>query len=108
MNSLKTLIFIVISSIFTVNTFAQVSFSSQKLVLAKQRFYDIQLSEESTAASIILSPEQSFSNTYLIAETDTLLLVKDADFSEVNRSQLIVLLLQSRISVYIREVLKGM
>lgn len=90
MNALKTLIFIVISSIFTVNTFAQVSFSSQKLVLAKQRFYDIQLSEEATAASIILSPEQSFSNTYLIAETDTFLLVKDADFSEVNRSQLIV------------------
>lgn len=90
MNALKTLIFIVISSFFTVNAFAQVSFSSQKLVLAKQRFYDIQLSEEATAASIILSPEQSFSNTYLVAETDTFLLARDADFSKANRSQLLV------------------
>lgn len=90
MNVLKTLIYIVFLSIFTVNALAQASFSSQKLVLAKQRFYDIQLSEEATAASIILSPEQSFSNTYLIAETDTFLLFKDADFNEVNRSQLIV------------------
>ncbi len=90
MNVLKTLIFIVISSFFTVNAFVQVSFSSQKLVLAKHRFYDIQLSEEATAASIILSPEQSFSNTYLVAETDTFLLTRDADFSEVNRSQLLV------------------
>lgn len=90
MNALKTLIFIVISSFFTVNAFAQVSFLSQKLVLTKQHFYDIQLTEEATAASIILSPEQSFSNTYLVAETDTFLLAKDADFSEVNRSQLLV------------------
>lgn len=90
MNALKTLIFIAISSFFTVNAFAQVSFSSQKLVLAKQRFYDIQLPEEATAASIILSPEQSFSNTYIVSETDTFLLTRDADFSEVNRSQLLV------------------
>jgi N-acetylmuramoyl-L-alanine amidase/Secretion system C-terminal sorting domain len=90
MNALKTLIFIVISSFFAVNAFAQVSFSSQKLLLAKQRFYAIQLSEEATAASIILSPEQSFSNTYIVAETDTFLLAKDVDFSEVNRSQLLI------------------
>lgn len=90
MNALKTLIFIVILSFFAINTFAQVSFSSQKIVLSKQRFYDIRLTEEATAASIILSPEQSFSNTYLVAETDTFLLAKDADFSEVNRSQLLI------------------
>jgi hypothetical protein len=90
MNVLKTLIFIVISSFFTKNAFTQVSFSSQKLALTKQRFYDIQLVEEATAASIVINPELSFSNTYLIAETDTFFLIKDSDFSEVNRSQLIV------------------
>ena len=90
MNALKTLLFIVILSFFTRNLSAQVSFSSQKLALSKQHFHDIQLTNEATAVSVILSTEQSFSNTYLIAETDTFSLTKDADFSEVNRSQLII------------------
>lgn len=90
MNALKPLLFIVISSFSTINLSAQVSFSSQKLVLSKQRFHDILLTNEATAVSIILSTEQRFSNTYLIAETDTFSLTKDADFSEANRSQLIV------------------
>jgi hypothetical protein len=90
MNALKTLIFIVITSFITVNAFTQVSFSSQKTVLNKQRFYDVQLTQEATAVSIILNSEQGFSNTYLIAEIDTFFLIKDSDFSEVNRSQLIV------------------
>lgn len=90
MNVLKSLLFIAILSIFTANSSAQVSFSSQKLVIEKQHFYDISLADEATAASIILSPEQSFSNAYLVAENDTFLLMKDADFSEINRSQLII------------------
>jgi hypothetical protein len=67
-----------------------VSFSSQKAVLNKQRFYDVQLTHEATAVSIILNSEQGLSKTYLIAEIDTFFLIKDSDFSEVNRSQLIV------------------
>lgn len=90
MNALKTLLFIVISSLFITNSSAQVSFSSQKLLVAKHHFYTISLTEEATAASIILSTEQSFTNTYLVAETDTFSLSKDVDFSDLNRSQLIV------------------
>jgi len=90
MNALKTLIFIVITSFITVNAFTQVNFSSQKTVLNKQRFHDVQLTQEATAVSIILNSEQGFLNTYLIAEIDTFFLIKDSDFSEVNRSQLIV------------------
>jgi hypothetical protein len=90
MNALKTFIFIVITCFITVNAFTQVSFSSQKAVLNKQRFYDVQLTHEATAVSIILNSEQGLSKTYLIAEIDTFFLIKDSDFSEVNRSQLIV------------------
>lgn len=75
---------------FSVNAITQVSFSSQKLALTKQSFNNIQLTEEATAVSIILEPEQSFLNTNLIAESDTFFLIRDSDFREANRSQLIV------------------
>jgi hypothetical protein len=49
MNALKTFIFKVILMFFFGKWILQVSFSSQKLALTKQRFNNIQLPEEATA-----------------------------------------------------------
>lgn len=90
MNVLKTLTLTTFFILFSLSITAQVSFSSKTLTVTKQKSYNIELDEASTAASVIFGQNLLLKNVQVIAESDTFTLIQDPDFSEVNRSQLLI------------------
>ena len=90
MKTLKTFSLIATFLLFSADIFAQTNFYSKTIIVAKQKVYTIELANEITASNLYFEENQSLDNTYIIAEKDTLRLVRDNDFVGENRSQLFV------------------